>query len=75
MAVDLLMASGMSEPRARTAFGKLLSKHPRINAAALLPALEAAHASGTCDAMPFLVKAAQRASERLGDPALKVAWT
>jgi hypothetical protein len=75
MAVDLLTGSGMSDPAARKAFGGLLSKHRGLKAADLLPALEAAHAAGTCDAYPFLVKAAQRAAERAGDPALKVGWT
>ena len=73
MAVELLMASGMREEVARRAFGKLLSKH-NLNARALFPALEACRAAGTPDAMSFIVKAAQRASERAGDPALKCDW-
>jgi len=66
----------MADQAARRAFGGLLAKH-HITAQDLLPALEAAEAIGTQDAYPFLVKAAQRASERVNcpDPALACSWS
>lgn len=76
LAISLLIRSGMTDPTARQAFGKLLSRH-RLSAADMLPALEACNALGSMDAYPWLTKAAQRASERLNrpDPALQCDWS
>lgn len=76
LAVSLLVNSGMTEPTARQAFGKLLSRY-KLAAEAMLPALETCKAIGTMDAYPWLTKAAQRASERASkpDPSLQCDWS
>lgn len=75
LAIILLKNSGMGDPRARTYFGGVLSRH-KLAAASLLPALEAGIAIGTGDGKAWIERAAQRAAERQrGDPALKAAWT
>lgn len=74
IAISLLTDSGLSDANARRFFGGVLSKN-KINARAVLRALQAGEVAATGNPTAWIAKAAQRAAERSGDPALKVEWT